>query len=111
MRIDFRTLIRQRCIAVDASHSVSRRTLLCSAHNAEPFAHCYQRLAEIIPQLIGEGCNPRIMLDYSGNLLWGVEQMGRRDILEALQRLSGDPSLQPHVEWLGSFWSITEKKS
>ena len=74
-------------------------------HNAEPFAHCYQRLAEIIPQLIDAGCNPRIMLDYSGNLLWGVEQMGRRDILEALQRLSGDPSLQPHVEWLGSFWS------
>lgn len=74
-------------------------------HNAEPFAHCYQRLAEMIPQLIRDGCNPRIMLDYSGNLLWGVEQMGRRDIFEALKRLSGDPILQPHVEWLGSFWS------
>ncbi|MCP4881777.1 MAG: glycosyl hydrolase family 57, partial [Gammaproteobacteria bacterium] len=74
-------------------------------HNAEPFAHCYKRLAEIIPQLIQEGCNPRIMLDYSGNLLWGVEQMGRHDILEALKFLSCDPSVQPHVEWLGSFWS------
>ncbi|MFZ0409192.1 MAG: glycosyl hydrolase family 57 [Cyanobium sp.] len=74
-------------------------------HNAEPFAHCYRRLAEIIPQLISEGCNPRIMLDYSGNLLWGFEQMGRGDILDALRRLACDPSLQPHVEWLGTFWS------
>jgi hypothetical protein len=74
-------------------------------HNAEPFAQCYKRLAEIIPQLLAEGCRPRIMLDYSGNLLWGFEQMGRRDILEALHRLACDPVLQPHVEWLGSFWS------
>jgi hypothetical protein len=74
-------------------------------HNAEPFAQCYKRLAEIIPQLISEGCNPRIMLDYSGNLLWGFEQMGRHDILDALKRLACDPSLQPHVEWLGTFWS------
>ncbi len=74
-------------------------------HNAESFAHCYKRLADIIPQLISEDCNPRIMLDYSGNLLWGFEQMGRHDILDALQRLACDPSLQPHVEWLGTFWS------
>jgi len=74
-------------------------------HNAEPFAHCYKRLAEIIPQLIAEGCNPRIMLDYSGNLLWGFEQMGRVDILDALKKLACDPNLQPHVEFLGSFWS------
>ncbi|MCT0218328.1 glycosyl hydrolase family 57 [Synechococcus sp. CS-1329] len=74
-------------------------------HNAESFAHCYKRLAEIIPQLIEEGCNPRIMLDYSGNLLWGLGQMGRHDIIEALQTLACDPALQPHVEWLGTFWS------
>ncbi len=74
-------------------------------HNAEAFAQCYRRLADLLPQLIAEGCNPRIMLDYSGNLLWGVEQMGRRDIVEALQRLACDPALQPHVEWLGTFWS------
>ena len=41
-------------------------------HNAEPFAHCYRRLAELLPELINEGCAPRIMLDYSGNLLWGI---------------------------------------
>ncbi len=74
-------------------------------HNAEPFAHCYRRLADLIPQLIAEGCDPRIMLDYSGNLLWGFEQMGRRDILDALRFLATDPSVQPHVEWLGTFWS------
>ena len=74
-------------------------------HNAEPFAQCYRRLAELIPQLISEGCNPRIMLDYSGNLLWGFEQMGRADILEALRFLACDPTMQPHVEWLGTFWS------
>ena len=74
-------------------------------HNAEAFAHCYRRLADIIPQLLAEGANPRIMLDYSGNLLWGFQQMGRHDILEALQRLACDPALQPHVEWLGTFWS------
>ena len=74
-------------------------------HNAEPFAQCYRRLADILPQLMEEGCNPRIMLDYSGNLLWGLEQMGRLDVLEALKRLACDPALQPHVEWLGTFWS------
>jgi hypothetical protein len=73
-------------------------------HNAEPFAHCYRRLADILPQLISEGCDPRIMLDYSGTLLWGFEQMGRQDILSALQRLACDPTLQRHVEWLGTFW-------
>ena len=41
-------------------------------HNAEPFAQCYKRLAEIIPSLINEGYDPRIMLDSSGNLLWGI---------------------------------------
>jgi len=74
-------------------------------HNAEAFANCYRRLADILPQLIAEGANPRIMLDYSGNLLWGFQQMDRHDILEALQRLVLDPALQPHVEWLGTFWS------
>ena len=74
-------------------------------HNAAPFAHCYRRLADLLPQLINEGCEPRIMLDYSGNLLWGFEQMGRHDILEALQRLACDPLLVPRVEWLGTFWS------
>ncbi|MFM7313549.1 MAG: glycosyl hydrolase family 57 [Cyanobium sp.] len=73
-------------------------------HNAAPFAHCYRRLADLLPQLISEGCDPRIMLDYSGNLLWGFEQMQRQDILEALRFLACDPAMQRHVEWLGTFW-------
>ncbi len=74
-------------------------------HNAEPFAECYKRLAEIIPELIKKGYNPRIMLDYSGNLLWGIEQMNRKDILSSLKLLTCDEAIQPHVEWLGTFWS------
>ena len=71
-------------------------------HNADAFAHCYKRLAEIIPQLINEGCNPRIMLDYSGNLLWGFEQMGRQDILaglaEIVNEVAGIPAESVQIE-------------
>ena len=74
-------------------------------HNAEPFAKCYKRLAEIIPNLIDEGYDPKIMIDYSGNLLWGIEQMGREDILASLKILTCDEKIHPHVEWLGTFWS------
>lgn len=74
-------------------------------HNAEPFAWCYSRMGEFIPQLVWEGCNPRIMLDYSGNLLWGLRQMGREDILNNLKRITCDSQYQPYVEWLGTMWS------
>ncbi len=74
-------------------------------HNAEVFAWCYARMGEFIPDLVAAGCNPRIMLDYSGNLLWGLRQMGRTDILDHLNRITCDPLYQPHVEWLGTMWS------
>ena len=74
-------------------------------HNAEAFAECYKRLAEIIPDLVKEGYDPKIMIDYSGNLLWGIEQMGRDDILTALKLLTCDKTINQHVEWLGTFWS------
>ena len=74
-------------------------------HNAEPFAQCYKRLAEIIPDLKRQGYNPKIMIDYSGNLLWGIDQMGRKDILESLKTITCNKSIQPNVEWLGTFWS------
>ncbi|MEB3175935.1 MAG: glycosyl hydrolase family 57 [Cyanobacteriota bacterium] len=74
-------------------------------HNADAFAWCYRRLGEIIPQLIQEGCNSRIMLDYSGNLLWGFQQMNRQDILDNLRTLTLNPEYQSRVEWLGTFWS------
>lgn len=74
-------------------------------HNAGAFAWCYGRMGEFIPQLVQEGCNPRIMLDYSGNLLWGLVQMQREDILGNLRRITCDPQYHRHVEWLGSMWS------
>lgn len=74
-------------------------------HNAGVFAWCYSRMADFIPELVAQGCNPRIMLDYSGNLLWGLRQMGRGDILENLKRITCDPAYQPYVEWLGTMWS------
>ncbi len=74
-------------------------------HNAEPFAYCYRRMGEFIPKLVAEGCNPRIMLDYSGNLLWGLRQLGRDDILNDLKKITCEPQYQPYIEWLGTMWS------
>jgi hypothetical protein len=74
-------------------------------HNAGVFAWCYSRIADFIPELVAKGCNPRVMLDYSGNLLWGLRQMGRGDVLDNLKRVTCDPTYQPYVEWLGTMWS------
>jgi hypothetical protein len=74
-------------------------------HNASVFAWCYARMGEFIPDLVAQGCNPRIMLDYSGNLLWSLQQMGRTDILDHLKKITCDRQYQPHVEWLGTMWS------
>lgn len=74
-------------------------------HNAQTFSYCYSRMADFIPELVSQGCNPRIMLDYSGNLLWGLQQMGRGDIIENLKRITCDRTYQPYVEWLGTMWS------
>ncbi|BAZ10678.1 hypothetical protein NIES4071_25010 [Calothrix sp. NIES-4071] len=73
-------------------------------HNAGVFAWCYKRMAEFIPELVSQGCNPRIMLDYSGNLLWGLQQQ-HTDIIDNLKRITCDVQYQPHVEWLGTMWS------
>jgi hypothetical protein len=74
-------------------------------HNAGSFAYCYSRMGDFIPELVSQGCNPRVMLDYSGNLLWGLRQMGRNDILHNLKRITCDKAYQPYVEWLGTMWS------
>lgn len=73
-------------------------------HNASTFAYCYARMGDFVPELIHQGCNPRVMLDYSGTLLWGLQQMGRHDILGKLRRLACDRAYQPYVEWLGTCW-------
>jgi hypothetical protein len=74
-------------------------------HNADVFAWCYRRMGDFIPELVYNGANPRIMLDYSGNLLWGFQQMGRNDILDSLKRITCDRQFHPYVEWLGTMWS------
>lgn len=74
-------------------------------HNATVFAWCYSRMADFIQELVANGCNPRIMLDYSGNLLWGLQQMGRNDIIDNLKIIACNPNYYRHVEWLGTMWS------
>src|SRR5437879_8940645 len=51
-------------------------------YNAGIFAWCYKRMGEFIPQLIHEGKQPRVMLEYSGCLLHGLRTMGLDDVIE-----------------------------
>jgi hypothetical protein len=73
-------------------------------HNAPVFLWCYKRMGAFIPQLLEEGVQPRIMLEYSGTLLWGLRQMGADDVLDALTRLACDDRYRRAVEWLGCTW-------
>jgi hypothetical protein len=73
-------------------------------HNAPVFAWCYKRMGEFIPQLIGEGKSPRVMLEYSGTLFHGLRQMGRGDVLDALKGVTCNPDFNWAVEWLGMPW-------
>src|SRR6266550_4519456 len=47
---------------------------------------------------------PRVMLDYSGTLLYGLRQMGATDVLDTLARLTADERNRRAVEWLGCPW-------
>jgi hypothetical protein len=73
-------------------------------HNAPAFMWCYKRMGEFLPQLLDEGFQPRIMLDYSGTLLYGLRQMGAHDVLDALAVITGDIRFRKSVEWLGCPW-------
>ena len=73
-------------------------------YNAGIFRWCYKRMGEFIPQLVGEGKQPRVMLDYSGTLLWGLQQMGLDDVLGSLHTITCEPRYRGCVEWLGSAW-------
>jgi hypothetical protein len=73
-------------------------------HNAPVFLRCYGRVAELVGALVARGRQPRLMLDYSGNLLWGLTQMGQTDVHAALRRTT-EPPLAPSIEWLGTMWS------
>jgi hypothetical protein len=74
------------------------------SHNAPVFAECYARMGNIVPELVHNGRNPRVMLDYSGQLFYGLRKMGRGDVLERLRGVTCDPQLRGHVEWLGTMW-------
>jgi hypothetical protein len=73
-------------------------------HNAPVFQWCYTRMGKLISQLLAEGTQPRIMLEYSGTLLHGLRHAGLDGVVEALRPLACDPDLRLAVEWLGCPW-------
>lgn len=73
-------------------------------HNAPVFLWCYKRMGEFIPRLVDEGKEPRVMLEYSGTLLYGLEHMGARDVIEHLHLITCNPVYRRCVEWLGCPW-------
>jgi len=73
-------------------------------HNATVFEWCYKRMGEFIPELISQGKEPRVMLEYSGTLLHGLRKMGDDDVIESLKHITCDPAYRHCVEWLGCPW-------
>jgi hypothetical protein len=73
-------------------------------HNAPVFHWCYKRIGEFIPQLVNEGKQPRVMLEYSGTLLHGLRQMGLHDVFDNLKTITLDHNYRHTVEWLGCPW-------
>jgi len=73
-------------------------------HNAPVFHWCYKRIGELVPQLVHEGKQPRIMLEYSGTLFHGLRKMGLNDVFDALRPVTCDPTYRHCVEWLGAPW-------
>src|SRR3989440_2441361 len=73
-------------------------------HDAPVFAQCYSRMADFIRELVDAGRHPRVMLDYSGCLLFGLRQMGRGDILDNLKTVVEYDRYWPCVEWLRRRW-------
>jgi hypothetical protein len=60
-------------------------------HNAPVFQWCYKRIGEFVPQLVGEGKQPRAMLEYTGCLFHGLRHMGAHDVLDTLKRVTWTP--------------------
>ena len=73
-------------------------------YNATIFHSCYKRLGEIIPELVAQGKQPRMMLDYSGELLHGLIKMGLTDVIDALRNLICNTQYRPCVEVLATAW-------
>ena len=73
-------------------------------HNWGTMAWCYKRMGEFVPQLVNEGKQPRVMLEYSGTLFHGLRQMGQNEVIDTLKGVTCNPSYQHAVEWLGCPW-------
>jgi hypothetical protein len=73
-------------------------------HNAPVFRRCYARMGEFVPQLVAEGLEPRVMLEYSGTLLHGLRVMGADEVIGSLHRITCEPEYRRCVEWLGAPW-------
>jgi hypothetical protein len=73
-------------------------------YNAGPFVWCYKRMGEFVPQLVHEGKEPRVMLEYSGTLLHGLRDMGEHHVIDALKGITMNPEFRHCVEWLGCPW-------
>lgn len=73
-------------------------------HNAPVFNWCYKRMGEFIPELVGEGKEPRVMLEYSGTLLHGLRRMGLDETIDSLKTITCNPEYRRCVEWLGAPW-------
>jgi hypothetical protein len=73
-------------------------------HNAGPFIWCYKRMGEFIPQLVHQGKEPRVMLEYSGTLLHGLRDMGENHVIDALKTITINPEYRHCAEWLGCPW-------
>ncbi|PXA04835.1 glycosyl hydrolase family 57 [Coraliomargarita sinensis] len=73
-------------------------------HNASVFKWCYERMGDFIPDLVGQGKEPRCMLEYSGTLLHGLRDMGCGDVVDKLKHITVNPDYRRCVEWLGMPW-------
>jgi hypothetical protein len=73
-------------------------------HNWSVFHWCYKRMGDIVPELVDQGRQPRVMLEYSGTLLHGLRKMGLNDVFDNLKRITNEPRYRRCVEWLGAPW-------
>src|SRR5438445_1177666 len=80
------------------------KSCLGGNHSASVFHWCYKRIGEFVPQLVDEGKQPRVMLEYSGTLFHGMRHMGLHDVFDNLKRVTCDSRYRHCVEWLGMPW-------
>jgi hypothetical protein len=74
------------------------------SQSAVIFPWCFQRMGQFVPQLLNEGKQPRVMLEYSGTLLHGLRKMGFEEAFEDLRHASRDSRYRHAIEWLGCPW-------